>query len=180
MASDYGPNFGFRRSDESMAIREGRYKTPVGSTLRLGSAVEVDAATGYLKQSAANAAPKSGLSGLLVQEEDFIRKMGSGYNARSWDSYDLGVALADKLSVIFGGAGIKVWLKNTAGSTRADGRVIGAVTVVDVTNVAVGDGLGWDGSKWVKSDGNTTPHWLRVTVVSGSGSSAYVEAVLQF
>lgn len=180
MASDYGLNFGFRRSDESMAVREGRLKTPVGSALKLGTAVEQDAATGFLKQSAANAAPKTGLHGLLVQEEDFITKMGSGYATQSWDSFDLGVALANKLSVVYAGAGTKVWFRNTASQTRADGRVTSAVTIVDVTGVAVGDGLGWDGSKWVKSDGGTTPHWLRVTAVSGSGSSAYVEAVLQF
>src|SRR6187551_616330 len=30
MASDYRLNFGFRRSDESMATREGRFKTPPG------------------------------------------------------------------------------------------------------------------------------------------------------
>ena len=180
MASDYGLNFGFRRSDESMAVREGRLKTPVGSALLLGTAVEQDADTGFLKQSANNAAPVSGLSGLLVQEEDFIYLLGSGYATRSNDSFDLGVAQANKLSVVYGGVGTKVWLKNTPSQTRADGRVIAAVTIVNVTGVSVGDGLGWNGTTWVKSNGTTTPHWLRVTAVSGSGSSAYVEAVLQF
>lgn len=180
MASDYGLNFGFRRSDESMAVREGRLKTPVGSALRLGTAVEQDAATGFLKQCAANAAPLTGVHGLLVQEEDFITLLGSGYATRSNDSFDLGVAEANKLSVMYAGAGTKVWLKNSAAQTRADGRTIGAVTIVNVTGVAVGDGLGWNGTTWVKSDGTTTPHWLRVTAVSGSGTSAYVEAVLQF
>jgi hypothetical protein len=177
MASDYGLNFGFRRSDESMATREGRLKTPVGSALKLGTAVEQDAATGYLKQCSANAAPLSGIHGLLVQEEIHIRSV---YEASDVDSFNLGVARPDKLSAVWSGQGVKVWFKNSASQTRADGRSIGAVTIVDVSNVAVGDGLGWDGTKWVKSDGSTTPHWFRVTAVSGSGTSAYVEAVLQF
>jgi hypothetical protein len=180
VASDYGINFGFRRSDESMAIREGRFKTPAGSALKLGTAVEIDpAAPGYLKQSAANAVgiTRSGFAGILVQEEVHIR---SAYEDQETDSFTRGVARADKLSVIYSGAGTKIWLANNAAQTRADGRVIDAVTIVTVTGLAVGECLGWDGSKWVESDGTTIPHWLRVTAVSGSGATGYVEAVLQF
>jgi len=179
MASDYGLHFGFRRSDP--LVREGRFKTPVGgSALLQGVACEIDPATpGYLKKSAANAAPLSGLSGVLVQEEIHIRSI---YEAPLVDSFDLAYTRLDKLSVITSGQGAKIWLHNLATSTRADGRVIAAITILDVTSVAVGDGLGWDGSKWVKSDGSTTPHWMRVTAVSGTAATAtaYAEAVLQF
>lgn len=175
MASDYGLNFGFRRSDESNATREGRLKTPVGSALLLGTAVEVNpASAGYLKQSAADAAPKTGKSGILVQEENHIPGL---FDVPGHDSLDLGTAKADKLSIIWSGQGTKVWLKNTDAYSRG-GRTKDAVTVVDLTGVAVGDSLGWDGSKWVKSDGGTTtPDWLTVTAVSGTD---YCEAVLTF
>ena len=176
MASDYGLNFGFRRSDESMRTSEGRFKTPVGSALKLGTAVEIDPASpGYLKQSATNATPVPGKSGLLLQEENHIR---GTYDVMGYDSYDNGIAKADTLSVITFGAGVKVWYKNTAGSTRADGRVISAVTMFTAAGLAVGERLGWDGTKWVESDGSTIPHWFVITSVDVAGG--YVEAVLTF
>lgn len=176
MASDYGLNFGFRRSDESLRLSEGRFKTPVASSLLLGSAVEIDPAEpGYLKQSATNATPVPGKSGLLVQEENFLR---GTYDSMGYDSFDNGTALADKLSVITSGSGVKVWFKNTAGSTRADGRVVPTVTMFTAAGLVVGDRLGWDGAKWVESDGTTIPHWAVVTSVDVAGG--YVEAVLTF
>jgi len=174
MASDYGLNFGFRRSDESVATREGRFKTPVGSALLQGSAVEIDAATpGYLKQSAANPQPVTGLRGLLVQEESHIF---GAFEEHDHDSYSLGIAKADQLSVMWAGVGSKVWFRNTPARSRF-GRTADAVSIVDLTGVAVGDSLGWDGSKWVKADGTTVPKWLTVTAISGSD---YCEAVVVF
>lgn len=174
MASDYGLNFGFRRSDESVAVREGRFKTPVGSALLQGSAVEIDPASpGYLKQSAAATTPEPGYHGLLVQEDAHL---GSVYGADvlAHDSFSLGVAKADKLSVLWSGPS-KVWFKNSTGSTRADGRVIGTVTIVVTTSLAVGDLLTWDGSKWVETS-TRAEAWMKVTNVS----SGYAEAVLLF
>jgi len=176
MASDYGLNFGFRRSDESGRHSEGRFKTPVGSALLLGTAVEIDpASAGYLKQSATNATPVPGKSGLLLNEENFLR---GTYDVMGYDSFDMGTAPADSLSVITYGTGTKVWFKNTAGQTRADGRVISAVTMFTAAGLVVGERLGWDGSKWVESDGTTIPHWMVLTSVDVSGG--YVEAVLTF
>jgi hypothetical protein len=185
MASDYGFCFGFRRSSD--AVREGRFKTPTSTVLSgvpmlQGTAVEIDSASaGYLKQSAANAAPLSGFHGLLVQEEIFIRTI---YESPLVDSFDLPYTRFDALSVITSGQGqVKVWLKNLAAATRADGRAVAAITMLDVTSVSVGDGLGWDGSKWVKVDGSTITHsWMTVTSVSGTAAtaSAYAEAVLTF
>lgn len=180
MASDYGLNFGFRRSDESMAVREGRFKTPASSALLLGSAVEIDPAEpGYLVQSAINAAPVAGFHGLLVQEESHL---GSVFEAAPYlghDSIDLGTAKADQLSVAWGGIGTKVWLKNTAAYSRGS-RSKGAVTIVDLTTgtPAVGDLLGWDGTKWLKTNGTTvTNGWMKITAISGTD---YCEAVLTF
>ncbi len=173
MASDYGLNFGFRRSDESMSRHEGRFKTPAGITWRLGTAVEIDPATpGYLKRSAADAVPLPGIHGLLVQEESHLRSI---YNSEGWDSFDLGIAKPEQLSVVWFGAGTKVWFRNTAGSTRIDGRVIPSVAMVVMTGIAVGDALTWNGTAWAK-DADASAAWMRVTATS----TDYVEAVLQF
>jgi hypothetical protein len=176
MASDYGLNFGFRRSDESMATREGRFKTPAsGTALLLGTAVELDAATpGYLKQCAAAAPPQTGLRGLLVQEESHL--IGSVFQAApglGHDSYDLGTAKKDQLSVMWAGVGTKVWFKNTVAYSRGT-RSKAAVTLLDLTGVAVGNKLGWDGAKWIK---DATNGWMTVTLISGL---TYCEAVVTF
>lgn len=175
MASDYGLNFGFRRSDESMATREGRFKTPVDAELLQGSLVALDPATpGYLKQADANQAPISGLAGLLVQEESHIF---SAFEEHGHDSYSLGTTKGDQLSVMWAGIGTKVWFRNTEAYSR-HGRTKAAVTIVDLTGIAVGDQLGWDGSKFVPVDGTTiTEGLLTVTNVSGTD---YCEAVLTF
>lgn len=176
--SDYGLNFGFLRSDESSrSAAEGRCKTPVGSALLLGTMVEINPASlGYLKQSAANAALITGFSGLLLQELEWDRSIYES-DAHLVDSFMKGVAKPNKLAVITSGPGTKVWFKNTAGVTRADGRVISARTLFTAAGLAVGDNLGWDGSKWVESDGTTIPHVMKITAFdSGKG---LVEAVLQ-
>lgn len=178
MASDYGLNFGFRRSDESFSIREGRFRTPkTGTELLQGCLVTIDPANpGHLKKAAANAKGVSGLVGLLVQEESHI---GSVFEAAPYlghDSLDLGTTKNDQPSVMWSGAGVKVWLKNTPAYSRGN-RTKDAVTVVSLTGVAVGDSLGWDGSKFVEADGTTIPALMTVTHLSGTD---YVEAVLTF
>lgn len=178
MASDYGLNFGFRRSDESMAVREGRFKTPTSGAILLGSAVEIDPANaGRLKKSASNAVPLSGISGLLVQEENHI--MDEVFGTSRHDSLDLGTGKLDQLSTIWSGKGTKVWFRNTDAYSR-QGRTKDAVTLLDVSGLTVGNQLGWDGSKWVKVTGGITNAWLNVTLVSGSGATAYAEAVVNF
>lgn len=176
--SDYGLNFGFLRSDESSrSAAEGRYKTPVGSSLALGTMVEIDPATpGYLKAAGGNTAPVTGYSGLLLQELDFDRSIYES-GADALDSFQKGVAKANRLAVITSGAGTKVWLRNTAGVTRADGRVIAARTMVDSpASLVVGDTLGWDGTKWVKNDVTTDEAVMKVTAVNAT--KLLVEAVL--
>lgn len=171
MASDYGLNFGFRRSDESVLNREGRLKVPTTGTFRLGSLVAFDPANpGYLKAAAANEVGEGGTVGLLVQEEIHDRSI---YAPDRIDSFYYGVARNNRLAVIASGAGAKVWLKNTAAQTRADGRSIAAVTIVDLTGVVVMDYLTWDGSKFV--EGTQANSMLRVTLTNGTD---YVEAVL--
>lgn len=176
--SDYGLNFGFLRSDESSrSAAEGRFKTPVGSSLRLGTMVEVDPASpGYLKASAINAELVTGFSGLLLQELEWDRSVYES-EASLVDSYMKGVAKANRLAVITSGPGTKVWFKNTAGVTRADGRVISAVTMATLTGVAVGDKLGWDGTKFIEVNGTTVTNVI-FTVTAVDTAKGLVEAVM--
>lgn len=172
--SNYGLNFGFLRSDESSrSAAEGRFRTPVGSALRLGTMVEIDPANpGYLKASAAGTAFVTGFAGLLLQELDFERSIYES-DVASMDSFSLGIAKPNRLAIITSGAGTKVWFRNTAGQTRADGRVISATTMAALTGVAVGDELGWDGTKWAETATNAA---MKVTAVNTD--KGLVEAVL--
>lgn len=178
MASDYGLNFGFRRSDESVRVSEGRFKTPAtGSALLIGTAVQVDpASAGYLKACAAAAPLVPGFAGILLQEEVHFGSI-YGQDVDLYDSYNLGTAKLNTLSVITTGAGTKVWMKNTTGATRADGRVVPTVTVWDTTTnaPAVGDALGWTGTLWAKT-ATAAAQWMTITSISTA--TGYVEGVL--
>lgn len=162
MASDYGLNFGFRRSDESYRVSEGRVRTPkTGPALLIGTAVEIDPNNPtYLRAAAANAKPRTGICGLLVQEEIWDR---SFYEQSVIDSFYLGVAKLNRLSVITNGPGVKVWFRNTVAQTRADGRVIPAVSVINTTGLAVGSQLGWDGTVWTATSATVTAAHMEVT-----------------
>lgn len=179
MASDYGLNFGFRRSDESMRIAEGRVKTPAaGAPLLLGTAVELDPANeGFLRVAAADAVPRPGICGLLVQEEVWDRSL---YGQQELDSFSLGVAKRNRLSVITNGDGTKVWFRNTPAQSRADGRQIDAVTMVTgIATVTVGTRLGWDGTFWAAVSGAAgapTNAFMEVTFVRPDDS--FLEATL--
>lgn len=174
MASDYGLNFGFRRSDESMRISEGRLRTPVGSSLQLGTAAELDPDNpGYLRVAANNAVPRPGICGLLLQEEIWDRSI---YENQLVDSFHLGIAYPDRLSVITNGDGVKVWMRNTEGQTRADGRVIPSVTMFVASGLAVGEQIGWNGTAWAHVTGGLTNAFAEIT--DYNASRGYLEAVL--
>jgi hypothetical protein len=175
MASDYGLNFGFRRSDESVRVSEGRIKTPAtGPALLIGTFVTIDAAApGYLKVAPANAHIVPGVTGLLIQEEVWDRSI---YERDRVDSFVLGLCKPNRLSVISTGAGTKFWLKNTGSQTRADGRVISAVQMFLPTGIAVGDGLAWDGTHYVHvAAGDATQV---ATVTFYDSTKGLLEAVL--
>lgn len=190
MASDYGLNFGFRRSAETMARQVGRYKTPAGAAgaLQIGTAVKIDAAeAGYLVACEDGDPLIPGFSGLLVQEDEHI-DFGSGYTPSSIDSFDLGVTAPNRLSAFWFGAGVTVWMKNSPEITRVDGRVIPAVTMFDPTSVEVGGYLGWNGTAWENATAPATPaetdpaavdpRWMVVTAFDDTADNEYVEAVL--
>lgn len=178
MASDYGLNFGFRVSDETRRSSNGRVRTPkTGAPLLIGTAVEQDpAAPGFLRVAAANAAIRPGTCGLLVQEEVWDRPL---YGQQVLDSFSLGQALPNRLSVITNGAGTKVWFKNTPGQTRADGRVIPAVTMYVTAGVAVGRGLVWNGTSWADAGATSlTDPSVFMEVSYYDASTGLVEAFL--
>jgi hypothetical protein len=174
MASDYGLNFGFRRSDESTRVSEGRLKVPATGTFRLGSLVMFDTASaGYLKAGTSGVVGEGGTVGLLVQEEIWDRSV---YAPSTIDSFYLGLARNNRLAVIASGAGTKVWFKNTAAQTRADGRVVSAVSMIDFsTPPAALDYLTWSGTQFAKSGSGVSDSMLRVTLSNGVD---YLEAVL--
>lgn len=156
MASDYGLNFGFRRSDESLRVSEGRLKTPsTGDALLLGTCVEIDPDNeGFLRAAAADAKPRTGVCGLLVQEEEFDRSI---YETDIMDSFMFGVAKKNRRSVITNGPGAKVWFHNSPQQARADGRTIDPVTMVTgLGSLSVGDLLKWDGTTWAATVGDGT------------------------
>lgn len=175
MASDYGLNFGFRRSDESSRVSEGRFRTPAGEAgiMLLGTCVEIDPENeGFLRQGASGAEARTGICGLLVQEEVMFRSV---YENEKVDSFQLNRSKPNKLSVITNGPGTKVWFQNTPQQDRADGRVVPAVTIVDLTDVSVGTGLAWNGTRWVAA-GEGLPAHMEVTEVNED--AGYCEATL--
>lgn len=176
MASDYGLNFGFRRSDESVAVREGRLKVPLTGTFFQGELVMFDAASvGFLKAGTAGVIGEGGTVGLLVQEEAWERSL---YETSHLDSFSLGAIKNNRPAAIWSGAGTKIWLANTAGQTRADGRVISAVVRVEQTGPlpAVLDYLTWDGSKYTNTSATAANSMLRITSVDATNQ--VYEAVL--
>lgn len=172
MASDYGLNFGFRRSDESMAIREGRQKVPAAGIFKQGECVVLDPANpGFLKRGAANEPAVPGYSGMLIQEEIWDRSI---YGRQVLDSFALNEVLNNRLATIWSGAGTKVWFKNTGAQTRVDGRIIAASgLLVAPAAIAVGDRLGWDGTGYAEVADGPAAHF----VVTLSNGVDYVEAV---
>lgn len=177
MASNYGPAFGFRKSDESVRRTEGRYRTPAtGSTLLQGTCVEIDPSNaGFLRVGAANVKARTGICGLLTQEEAEFRTI---YESLVIDTYALSATYKNTLSVVTNGAGTKIWLKNTAAITQVDGRPqIPAITMFVTTSVAKGVQLGWDGTHWAYVDGSTITNG-HMEVVEYDSANQYLEATL--
>lgn len=177
MASTYGPNFGFRRSDESMASgTEGRQRVPATGTYKIGELVELDpAAPGFIKRSAADAPIEPGFRGLLIQEDQW--DVGVHEN-QVLMTQDHDRVINGNLCAIWTGAGLKIWLRNTperaAGGGRARVRPARTIVAGDLTAIAVGDFLGWNGTAFAKVASKALAV-ARVTLRSGTD---YLEATL--
>lgn len=135
----YTRNFEVRRVSGAL-LRDGNYKTPVGSSLRLGTIVLPDAAAdGFLKQ-ATDAIPRGVGVGVLW----FEHIQYQGYDPNLTLSMDLDKAPASAYAQIITGSGVKVVYKNTPAVTLVDGRTRGAVTMWTPTSAALGKYLEWD------------------------------------
>lgn len=174
----YTRNFELRRVSGSL-LRDGNYKTPA-SELRLGSIVAPDAAAeGRLKLGAANEVRGQGVGVLWFEH---IQYQGVDPNLVLYVDRDK--APANTYAQIVSGAGVKVVYKNTPAVNLVDGRTRAAVQVVDLTGVALGKYLSWDGSKLVVSAtaANAAPgaaDLMKVTKFDTSTAGAEtVEAVL--
>lgn len=170
-------NFGMRRFTN--LVREGRFRAPAsGTELRLGIAVEIDAAapTRIREVTAGNDLGGGGIDGQLVgalwYEHDSQTYNDPRFGgAAGLLPQDLDTAPNGRMVQVLHGAGAKVWFRNTpadtiepglkfqdpgAGLGRAEVIMVNALGFHGAGNVAVGDLLAWD-------DGND--RWA-VTVVA--------------
>lgn len=161
MASNYGRNFGFRRSAETMSRHEGRQRVPAQGEFKQGMAVTFDTENpGYIKLAEANAPVVAGLTGLLVQED-------------AWDYVgmqpDLSKVHNNRLCTLWFGAGVKVWYRNK-----------GAELVDFATPPALGDFLGVSapGKLGVVATAGTAQPDDALMVVTLTNGTDYLEAVL--
>jgi hypothetical protein len=173
MASNYGLNFGFRRSDEHMRSgTEGRLRVPAAGAFKQGDFVTFDPANpGYITKAAANTPIAPGYSGFLIQEDAWDIPINGNQVVMT---YDLDVVHNSSLCAIWTGAGLKVWFRNTPSAANRGQRARDAVTKVTVAGLAIGDLLAWDGAKYVE----TATEAQAVARVTLTNASDYVEAVL--
>ncbi len=178
MASDYGFNFGFRRSDESMRTgTEGRQRVPAfannaATTFKQGDLVTLDPANpGYIMKAPANAPVRPGFTGLLIQEDAWDIPINGNQVV---ETVDLDVVHNEALCAIWTGAGLKIWLRNTPAKTARGQRPRPAITKVTVAGLAIGDFLAWDGAKYIE----TATEAQAVAQVTLTNGVDYVEAVV--
>lgn len=178
-------NFGMRRFTN--LVREGRFRAPAASELRLGTLVQIDAAdTDRIEQADADVGDglaiggggdvRLGLCGILWYEHDSQTFNSPAFGGAAGQlPQDLDTAPAGRMVQVLHGSGAKVWLRNTAQDTTEPGltypAVRAAVTMFNGTP-AVGDLLGW----------NTTGYWavtvlpeeavLRVTALDTNGPNS--------
>lgn len=173
MASTYGYNFGFRVSNESYRSGNvGDFKVPDDAEDWLqGEVVEIDPDNqGFLKKSDAGpVAP--GYRGIIVQEEAFI--FGEHEN-QTLTTMDLQKIFPGRRASIWTGAGVVFWLKNTPEVKRAGARTRPAVARFSGTP-AVGEYLGWDGTKFTVGGAEGTAI-AQITEASEDGK--YLEATM--
>lgn len=174
MASDYGLNFGFRRSDEHLLSgREGRQKVPATGTYKQGDFVTLDPANpGYIMKAAANTPIEPGYSGFLIQEDAWDHGI---HDNQVMNSHYLADVKNARLCAIWTGAGAKVWMRNTDETTKIGGLTWPAVSrfTMGGTPLAIGDYLGWTGTTYAKV-GSAATAVARITLSDGL---KYIEAV---
>ncbi len=165
MASDYGLNFGFRRSDESMLSgREGRQRVPATGTYKQGDLVTLDPANpGFIKVAPADSPIDPGFTGLLIQEDVWDIPLNGN---QVLETYDYDVIRNSHLCAIWTGGGAKVWFRNTVNQTLPGQRAKTGITKVDLTGIVIGSLIRWDGTKYAATT-DATKAIGRVTLTNG-------------
>lgn len=159
MASNYGPNVGFRRSTaELVSGNEGRQKVPAAGDFKQMDLVTFDeAAPGFIKHAADGDVLEPGYTGLLIQEHDFLKDPADGVVTGAARNK---VKNNERCSIWTGG-GLKVWFKNTTDRTVFAG------------SLNVGDYVKWNGTAYAAGS-SATDSIGRVT----AAGTDYAEVVL--
>jgi hypothetical protein len=166
-------------------VREGRFRAPAATELRLGTLVQIDPAdTDRVEQADASADGvgvggskdvRQDVCGILWYEHD-----SQTFNAPPWGGaagllpQDLDTAPANRMVQVLHGPGVKVWLRNTLIDETEPGLNYdsdrAAVTMVDsIGSVAVNDLLGWDPTGYWAVTTDATEAVLRVTALNTNG-----------
>ena len=173
----YTRNFGFRAFTN--IIRNGRFRTPASGTFLIGQPVILDSASaGFFKAATAGVAANAA-GGVVVFEHIQVK----GVDPALYGEGDFASVPNSQYAQIVRGAGVKVWLKETASKTLYDGRTQAAYSPfagsVNLATLAIGAQLTPDGAgKWKVANGTTDGEWL--TVESVNASTKTVEARFNF
>lgn len=164
-------NFGFRRFTN--LVREGRFRAPAATELRLGTGVEIDAtdATRIREITAGNDVGGGGVTGsvgVLWYEHDSQTYNDPRFGrAAALSPVDLDTAPVSRMVQVLQGPGAKVWFRNTQANTTEPGLNYANTRpeVIMVANlgfhgtgdIAVDDLLGWD---------STNHYWAKTAVLA--------------
>ena len=177
-------NFGMRRFTN--LVREGRFRAPAATELRLGTLVQIDAGDTDRVQQADASADGVGIGGTKDVRQDLCGILwyehdSQTFNAPPWGGaagllpQDLDTAPADRMVQVLHGPGVKVWLRNTLLDTTEPGLNYdndrAAVTMVNnIGAVVVNDLLGWDPTGYWDVTVDATEAVLRVTGIDTNGA----------
>ncbi|RKZ05494.1 hypothetical protein DRQ25_16030, partial [Candidatus Fermentibacteria bacterium] len=164
-------NFGFRRFTN--LVREGRFRAPAATELRLGTGVEIDATdpTRIREITAGNDVGGTGITGsvgVLWYEHDSQTYNDPRFGrAAALSPVDLDTAPVNRMVQVLQGAGAKFWFRNTEADTTEPGLNY-PNTRPEVVMVA---NLGHDGSGDIKVDDllgwdATNHYWAETAVVA--------------
>ena len=151
-------NFGMRRFTN--LVREGRLRSPAGSSLQLGSLVEQNPGTpAEIREADGTTGAAIGGSGSVLNSNVGIlwyEHDAQTYNTPAFGGaagqlpQDLDTAPGGRMVQVLSGKGVKIWLRNTALDTTEPGLNFpaerAAVTIWDVAGTTVGETLGWNAS----------------------------------
>lgn len=165
-------NFGIRRFTN--LVREGRFRAPAASALRLGTGVELDPTSTedpqeirQIDDAGANDLGGGGIVGLvgaLWYEHDSQTYVGAPFGSLM---QDFDTAPVGRMVQVLHGAGAKVWFRNTEASTTEPGLNFPntrseVVMVADLGHDGAGDVAADDLLAWDAANG----YWAETAVLA--------------